>query len=602
MTSTTGFRANWRIYLSLLGLPLLVVATATAVAVLAVQLLRTSFTYEATQARLSVLRTQAVHDLKAFAVSRQDVDWVAAQSALKRLALERETRGWLLSQQPGKQSLARQTLQEAGWPHDEVDILLWPYAWLGSDWVPDLAQAHWDRIDKQVEALTTESARLQALPSDQIAAALLRLEQIDQRMNESSHALDRLWSQWSNRIANTLVAGIALMAGWLAWVSLRQIRRSLRKQRQHDQTLGTVQQHWELASSAARLGLYKLDKDRGTIEFDALASSMHGLADSPLTVTREQVRAMILPDDVEATRQATDQAGERNRNYQIQYRVRHPDGQIRTLEATGRVVHGQQGHGDALVGVLRDVTDALRQAEQAMKREAAEHVAQAQREFLSRLSHELRTPLNAILGFAQLLDMDVDQGLSQAQHQQIEWILSAGKQLLALIEDVMDLSKVESGEIPMHLASADVIGIIKACIPMVDAARRQHQVILLDRTDAAHPLLATIDSQRLRQVLVNLLSNACKYNRPGGHVTIDARTDGGEVVIDIADNGIGMSAEDARTLFQPFKRIASAAGHAEGTGLGLYIVKQLVERMQGSVALESSPGVGSKFTVRLRAA
>ena len=100
MTSTTGFRANWRIYLSLLGLPLLVVATATAIAVLAVQLLRTSFTYEATQARLSVLRTQAVHDLKAFAVSRQDVDWVAAQSALKRLALERETRGWLLSQQP----------------------------------------------------------------------------------------------------------------------------------------------------------------------------------------------------------------------------------------------------------------------------------------------------------------------------------------------------------------------------------------------------------------------------------------------------------------------------------------------------------------------
>ena len=103
-------------------------------------------------------------------------------------------------------------------------------------------------------------------------------------------------------------------------------------------------------------------------------------------------------------------------------------------------------------------------------------------------------------------------------------------------------------------------------------------------------------------MLVNLLSNACKYNRPGGHVTIDAHTDGGEVVIDIADNGIGMSAEDARTLFQPFKRIASAAGHAEGTGLGLYIVKQLVERMQGSVALESSPGVGSKFTVRLRAA
>ena len=280
------------------------------------------------------------------------------------------------------------------------------------------------------------------------------------------------------------------------------------------------------------------------------------------------------------------------------FRVITEAGQVRTLEACGRRLPPEHGHTASLIGVLRDVTDVANQAEQALKREAAERVAQEQRAFLSRLSHELRTPLNAILGFAQLLGLGDRASLSDAQRRQVQWILTAGQQLLALIEDVLDLSKVEAGEITLHLERVDVNALVRDCLPLLDAARQQHQITLLNRTAEA-PLYAQVDAQRLRQIVINLLSNACKYNRPHGHATIDTHLEGDEVVIDISDDGIGMRTEDAAQLFQPFKRVASAMGHAEGTGLGLYIVKQLVERMQGSVSVVSELGVGTRFTVRL---
>lgn len=238
-------------------------------------------------------------------------------------------------------------------------------------------------------------------------------------------------------------------------------------------------------------------------------------------------------------------------------------------------------------------------AQLALQRDAAQKVASSQRAFLSRLSHELRTPLNAILGFAQLLGMNQgEHPLSSSQQQQVHWILRAGRQLLALVEEVLDLSKVESGELRMNPQDVEVQEALRACLPLVESVRQQRQVQVEDLLPQA-PLRVHADPHRLQQVFINLLSNACKYNRPGGVVRLQARPEGDRIVIDISDTGPGLPESALPELFQPFKRIGPLTQEVEGTGLGLYIVRQLLERMQGQVSVRSREGEGTCFSVQL---
>jgi signal transduction histidine kinase len=284
--------------------------------------------------------------------------------------------------------------------------------------------------------------------------------------------------------------------------------------------------------------------------------------------------------------------------FQARTKVVMPDGQIRHIASTGRVVEDPATCSKRLMGVSRDVTQELAQSKMAMERDAAEKIATSQRAFLSRLSHELRTPLNAVLGFAQLLSIDKSQPLSQPQLKQVNWILEAGAQLLRLVEDVLDLSKVEMGEIDMQIQPCDTAAILNAALPLVDGARAHLGVQIIDHLPNPAPIVMA-DPNRLLQIYVNLLSNGCKYNRQGGHVTVNAKVEGDAVHIGFGDSGIGLSAQDAAELFQPFHRVPMASANVEGTGLGLYIVRQLLERMQGSVNVRSEPGVGSCFTIVL---
>ena len=169
------------------------------------------------------------------------------------------------------------------------------------------------------------------------------------------------------------------------------------------------------------------------------------------------------------------------------------------------------------------------------------------------------------------------------------------------MEDVLDLTKVEAGEIRMNLQTVDVGPVLEASLTLLDGVAARYQVDFIDRLPET-PLLVVADPQRLQQVFMNLLSNGCKYNRPGGHISIEGRQEGDEIVIDISDNGIGMAPEDAAQLFQPFKRVMSSSTYIEGTGLGLYIVRQLVERMRGEVTVDTRDRIGSCFTLRLPAA
>lgn len=248
--------------------------------------------------------------------------------------------------------------------------------------------------------------------------------------------------------------------------------------------------------------------------------------------------------------------------------------------------------------ITRDITDR-RTAEIALRtaREEAESASRAKSEFLSRMSHELRTPLNAILGFAQLLDMDSVAG----QRPQVSHILRAGQHLLALINEVLDIARIEAGRLPLNIEPIALPTVLHEALTLVSpmAADSAIHLAALPALPEGSGVLA--DRQRLVQVLLNLLSNAIKYNRPGGEVRIEVSVEGQQVGIAVSDTGHGIAPEQLDQLFKPFERLG-ADPQVEGTGLGLSLSKSLLEMMQGSLQVLSEPGQGCCFTLRLPAA
>jgi signal transduction histidine kinase/CheY-like chemotaxis protein len=234
-------------------------------------------------------------------------------------------------------------------------------------------------------------------------------------------------------------------------------------------------------------------------------------------------------------------------------------------------------------------------------KEEAEHANHAKSDFLSRMSHELRTPMNAILGFAQLLDYDVADDPRDAERAaNVQHILNAGHHLMGLIDDVLELSRIEIGGMSLSLDRCAPRVAIEASLSLIRAPAYARGVRVTDRAARrALPDLNT-DSARLRQILVNLLSNAVKYNRDGGTVTVDAEpVDGGMLRISVRDTGPGIPLDKQDDLFKPFNRLGAETSGIEGTGIGLTITRRLAEALGGHLGFESAPGQGSTFWVDL---
>ncbi|WP_425008988.1 hybrid sensor histidine kinase/response regulator [Novispirillum sp. DQ9] len=256
--------------------------------------------------------------------------------------------------------------------------------------------------------------------------------------------------------------------------------------------------------------------------------------------------------------------------------------------------------------VIRDVSERKEhEAQMRAAKEAAEEANRAKSSFLSSMSHELRTPMNAILGFAQLMRVIEPETLTPRNDEYIGHILSAGNHLLSLIDDVLDLSKIEAGRITLSLepvALDDLLAHVTALLrPMAD----RFAVTIRYAPAAAAGLRVWADSVRLGQVLINLGSNAAKYNRPGGWMDFSCRMAEdrpGFVRLVVSDNGQGIPTHRLPEVFQPFNRLGAEGGPIEGTGIGLSIARQLVEMMGGSIGVDSAPGRGATFTLDLPAA
>ena len=256
---------------------------------------------------------------------------------------------------------------------------------------------------------------------------------------------------------------------------------------------------------------------------------------------------------------------------------------------------------DSLEHRIAERTQELRLALQASDEQtrAVAAASQAKSDFLAGMSHELRTPLNAVIGFAELMRMNEGaEPLTRRQSQAVEQILSSGQHLLSLIEEVLDLARIEAGKLSMSVERVDPQLVVRQ---VCDNLRPQAEAagITLRAPAPTAGLGVVADRTRLRQVLINLLSNAIKYNRPGGDVLLEVRQTAEGVAVSVHDTGVGIPADRMAELFQPFNRLGRETSDVAGTGIGLAVSRRLAEAMNGRLECASLAGEGSTFTLHL---
>jgi signal transduction histidine kinase len=212
------------------------------------------------------------------------------------------------------------------------------------------------------------------------------------------------------------------------------------------------------------------------------------------------------------------------------------------------------------------------------------------------MSHELRTPLNAMLGFAQLLELDV---VDADQQQSVAQVLAAGRHVVSLVDEILDIGRIEAGELQLDLRDIALGPVVAGALAMLAPLAAERGIELVEDVGAVGPVRA--DEDRLRQVLLNLVSNGVKYNHDGGRLVVAALRTPDAVRLSVRDTGWGMSQAQVDTLFVPFERLDAASRGINGTGLGLVVTQRLVEAMGGHLEVDSRPGVGTTFTLALPA-
>jgi len=358
-----------------------------------------------------------------------------------------------------------------------------------------------------------------------------------------------------------------------------------------------------LATEAAGIGAWERDFVADTSLWDAQMHRLRGLPPRAGLVSAELRLAARHPDDKQALDERLRAAFEAGRNFDGEFRVQWPDGSVHWLATRAIVQRAADGTPRGMLGVNWDITERKRVEEALRDKAAAEQASRAKSAFLSRMSHELRTPLNAVLGFAQLMQHDRDDAPSARQAERLGFIESAGLHLLALIDDVLDLSTIEAAPlrivtqaVPLQVALDDALQWTRA--------QAECAGLRLDIEPLAGSVLA--DARRLRQIFANLLSNAIKYNRADGAVGVSAQglrrggIDGWQV--SVHDTGRGLDAGQRAQLFEPFNRLGAEREGIAGTGIGLAIVQHLLAQMRGHIEVDSEPGAGSVFRVWLPAA
>ncbi|GEM_PF-3512290 len=256
--------------------------------------------------------------------------------------------------------------------------------------------------------------------------------------------------------------------------------------------------------------------------------------------------------------------------------------------------------GDLLNQTIVSAITARQLKNERRLREEAEGRSKAKTDFLARVSHELRTPMNAIIGFSEVMESNAKDPLSDGQRKNLSFILNSAEHLLSLINEILDLNSIEAGKLKVSFSPVQLCLTVSDLNELVQPLLRDLNVVLNDRISQNRNLFVMADALRLKQVLLNLISNAIKYNRQGGSVTLDYELKDHDILrINVIDTGIGLSKERLATLFEPFNRFGEEYSNIQGTGIGLSISKGLIELMNGKIGYEKQDPEGSCFYIEI---
>lgn len=364
----------------------------------------------------------------------------------------------------------------------------------------------------------------------------------------------------------------------------------------------------EKAQQLANLGIWRWDVAANRVTWSPELYRIYGLDAETFGASFEGYLERVHPGDRERVQATVQRALETRESFQFEERIVRSTGEVRHLRSCGGVVLDDQGQPVQLFGACLDISEqtrireqleqrvAARTAELADAKERAEAADRIKSAFLASVSHELRTPLNSIIGFTGVLLQGMVGDLNDEQSKQLSMVRGSARHLLDLINDVLDISKIEAGELELDAAVFDVGEVVERAVAMMAPLAANKNLELQSKVDPAIGELVG-DSRRLGQVLLNLLSNAVKFTERG-HVRIEAEAQAERVRFRVEDTGIGVAEKDIPSLFLPFRQVDSGLARShEGTGLGLAISQRLVTMMGGTIIVRSEPGAGSVFEV-----